>query len=111
MSLVQTVLDKKPGHIGGRLCIVNKNEAGVLGQITTFLGTQNINIEQQINTSRGDIAYTVLDFGKVEDPAGLQAGLAKACPAIISSRFIGNVFDDELGQPGTYFYVKWANSA
>jgi hypothetical protein len=31
-----------------------------------------VNIEQQINTSRGEIAYTVLDFGKVEDPAGLQ---------------------------------------
>lgn len=37
-----------------------------------------------------------------------QAGLAKACPGIISSRFIGNVFDDELGQPGTFYYVKWA---
>ncbi|KAG2492025.1 hypothetical protein HYH03_009754 [Edaphochlamys debaryana] len=111
VNFPQTVLDKKPGHIGGRLCIVNKNEAGVLGQITTYLGTQKVNIEQQINTSRGDIAYTVLDFGKVEDPAGLQAGLAKACPGIISSRFIGNVFDDELGQPGTYFYVKWAASS
>ncbi|GLI61317.1 hypothetical protein VaNZ11_003673 [Volvox africanus] len=108
VNFPQTVLDKKPGHIGGRLCIVNKNEAGVLGQITTFLGTRNVNIEQQINTSRGDIAYTVLDFGKVEDPAGLQEGLAKACKGIISSRFIGNVFDDELGLPGTYFYVNWA---
>jgi hypothetical protein len=40
-----------------------------------------------------------------------QDGLAKACPGIISSRFIGNVFDDELGQPGTFFYVKWAQQA
>ncbi|GLC46137.1 hypothetical protein PLESTB_001194100 [Pleodorina starrii] len=108
VNFPQTVLDKKPGHIGGRLCIVNKNEAGVLGQITTYLGTRNVNIEQQINTSRGDIAYTVLDFANVEDPAGLQEGLAKACPGIISSRFIGNVFDDELGKPGTFYYVQWA---
>jgi D-3-phosphoglycerate dehydrogenase len=103
------VLPPKPGHVGGRLCIVNKNEAGVLGQITTFLGTQNVNIEQQINTSRGDIAYTVLDLSKIADPAGLQAGLAKACPGVISSRFIGNMFDDEMGKPGTFFYVKWAS--
>jgi D-3-phosphoglycerate dehydrogenase len=41
VNFPQTVLDKKPGHIGGRLCIVNKNEAGVLGQITTFIGTQS----------------------------------------------------------------------
>jgi D-3-phosphoglycerate dehydrogenase len=46
----------------------------VLGQITTFLGRRNLNIEQQINTSRGEIAYTVIDFGKVENPAGLQVG-------------------------------------
>lgn len=111
VNFPQTVLEKKPGHIGGRLCIVNKNETGVLGQITTYFGSKKVNIEQQINTSRGDIAYTVLDFGKVEDPAGLQEGLAKACSGIISSRFIGNVFDDELGQPGTFFYVNWAKSA
>ncbi len=65
----------------------------------------------QLNTSKGDIAYTVLDFGEVPDPAGLQEGLAKECPGVISSRFIGNVFDDELGQPGTFFYVNWASRA
>ena len=76
VNFPQTVLDKKPDHVGGRLCIVNKNEAGVLGQITTFLGSKNLNIEQQINTSRGDIAYTVIDFGKVEDPASLQVNIS-----------------------------------
>lgn len=82
--------------------------AGVLGQITTFMGKQKVNIEQQINTSRGDIAYTVLDLTAVEDPSQFQKDLAAACPGVISSRFIGNVFDDEMGQPGTFFYVKWA---
>ncbi|KAG2498412.1 hypothetical protein HYH03_003671 [Edaphochlamys debaryana] len=108
VNFPQTVLDRKPGHIGGRLCIVNKNEAGVLGQITTYLGSQGVNIEQQINTSKGGIAYTVLDFGEVADPSGLQSGLGAACPGVISSRFIGNVFEDEIGQPGTFFWVRWA---
>ena len=34
VNFPQTVLDKKPDYVGGRLCIVNKNEAGVLGQVT-----------------------------------------------------------------------------
>ena len=40
-----------------------------------------------------------------------QAELAKACPAIISTRFLGDVFNDELGKPGTFFHVKWAAAA
>eukprot|EP00798_Chlamydomonas_sp_ICE-L_P003150 gene3150-13162_t len=108
VNFPQTVLDRKPGHIGGRLVIVNKNESGVLGQITTYLGSKNVNIEQQINTSRGSIGYTVLDLTTVDDPAGVQAELAAACPGVISSRFIGDVFSDELGTPGTFFKVTWA---
>jgi D-3-phosphoglycerate dehydrogenase len=65
------------------------------------MGQQGVNIEQQINTSRGDIAYTVLDLTEMADPEKFQADLCKACPGIISSRFI-------LGKPGSNFYVKWA---
>ena len=34
-----------------------------------------------------------------------QTDLAKACPGVISTRFIG------VGQPGTFFHVKWALDA
>ena len=40
-----------------------------------------------------------------------QTELAKACPGLISSRFIGNVFSDELGTPGTFYYVRWASNS
>ena len=34
---------------------------------------RDVDIEQEINTSRGDIAYTVVDIGSIDiDPAGLQ---------------------------------------
>ena len=90
-----------------RLCIVNTNESGALGEITTFLGTHNCNILQQINTSRDSVAYTVIDLETCpEDPGALQDSLDAACPMVISSRFIGSVFNDELGQPGTYFWVR-----
>ena len=34
-----------------------------------------------------------------------QTDLAQACPGVISTRFIG------VGQPGTFFHVKWAAAA
>jgi len=45
-----------------RLCIVNTNKPGVLGEITTLLGSLNLNIAQQLNTSRDEIAYNVVDL-------------------------------------------------
>lgn len=97
--------------MGGRLCIVNRNDPGVLGEITTYLGKKGINIVQQINTSKGHIAYTVIDMEKVpEDPAGLQTQLAKDCKGVITSRWIGNVFEDTLGTPGTFYHVTWDES-
>lgn len=35
---------------------------GILGQITTLLGSLNLNIAQQLNTSRDEIAYNVVDL-------------------------------------------------
>jgi len=102
-----TILPPHKNSSGARLCIVNKNESGALGEITTFLGAQKCNIIQQINTSRDSVAYTVIDLETCpSDPAALQADLAKTCPMVISSRFIGSVFNDELGQPGTFFWVR-----
>ncbi|GAB5353645.1 hypothetical protein AAMO2058_000052300 [Amorphochlora amoebiformis] len=90
-----------------RLCIVNENSPGVLGAITSFLGVKGINIEQQINLSRGGIAYTVIDMkGQPEDPSLMQTELAKV-DGILSSRFIGVPFKNELGRPGTFYHVTW----
>merc|ERR1711918_171388 len=86
-------------------------DAGVLGQITSFLGARNINIVQQLNTSRGEIAYTVIDMSHTpEDPSKLQADLAAECADVISSRFVSDPFHTELGKPGTYFAVSWDES-
>ncbi len=43
-----------------------------------------------------------------EDAEALQMELAETCSYIISLRFLGMVFDDALGEPGTFFYVSWA---
>lgn len=96
------------GTSGGRLCIVNRNDPGVLGSITTFLGSKGINIVQQINTSRNNIAYTVIDMASLPaDPGAVQKELAEECEGVISSRWIGAVFNDDIGTPGTFYHVTW----
>lgn len=45
-----------------RLTVSNKNVAGMIGQITTVLAKNNLNIIEMTNKSREDIAYNVIDL-------------------------------------------------
>ena len=45
-----------------RVTVSNKNVAGMIGQITTVLAENNLNIIEMINKSRDDIAYNVIDL-------------------------------------------------
>ena len=45
-----------------RFTVVNKNVPGVLAHLTEAFASEGLNIVQQINHSRGDIAYNVLDI-------------------------------------------------
>lgn len=47
-----------------RLCIVNRNIPKMVGQITTVLANENINIEDMLNRHREDIAYTIIDVNQ-----------------------------------------------
>lgn len=49
-----------PGTV--RFTVVNKNQPGVLAAMTEAFAKENLNIVQQINQSRGEIAYNVLDI-------------------------------------------------
>ncbi len=44
-----------------RFTVVNKNVPGVLAHITEAFAEEGMNIAQQINQSKGDIAYNVVD--------------------------------------------------
>jgi D-3-phosphoglycerate dehydrogenase len=44
-----------------RFTVVNRNRPGMLSKITDCFAAQNLNILQQINQSKGSIAYNVLD--------------------------------------------------
>jgi D-3-phosphoglycerate dehydrogenase len=45
-----------------RICILNKNIAGMLTKITGIFADMNINISDMVNKSKGDYSYTVLDI-------------------------------------------------
>lgn len=53
----------------GRVTICHKNIANMITKFTAAFGDQGINIENMMNKSRGDYAYTVLD---TESPATAQ---------------------------------------
>jgi len=81
-----------------RFTVVNKNLPGMLAKITETVANSDINIIQQVNNSRGDIAYNVMDvdttghgeimsFKKVQEQITMLDG-------VLSSRII-------YGKPGT----------
>ena len=52
---------------GYRLAVTNRNVPGMLGQMTSVLAEQQINVVDMINKSRGDVAYNLIDV--VDEPA------------------------------------------
>jgi len=46
---------------GIRLCVAHKNVPQMLQRISTFMGETNINIDNMVNKSKNDYAYTMLD--------------------------------------------------
>lgn len=47
----------------GRVAVLHRNIKGMIAQFTTVFGDADINIEDMMNKSRGDYAYTLLDIG------------------------------------------------
>ena len=56
-----------------RLAITNKNVPTMLGQITSVLADQNINVIDLLNKSRGEIAYNLVDLESTPSDEALNA--------------------------------------
>ena len=49
-------------HVGdARICIMHKNIAGVISGITNLIAFEKVNIENMVNRSRGEYAYTIIE--------------------------------------------------
>ena len=47
-----------------RLTVIHGNVSGLIAKISSILSDANINIEEMVNKSRGDIAYSVFDLNE-----------------------------------------------
>ena len=59
-----------------RITLSNNNIAGMIGQVTTILAENNLNILNMINKSKGEIAYNVIDTDS-EPSNAVEEGLKK----------------------------------
>jgi D-3-phosphoglycerate dehydrogenase len=50
-----------PRSEGFRVAIVNENVPNMLGQISTAMADSGLNIQDMLNKSRGELAYTLVD--------------------------------------------------
>jgi D-3-phosphoglycerate dehydrogenase len=58
---------------GFRLCIVNKNIPKMVGQITTVLANENVNIEEMLNRHHEDIAYNIINVNQAISQKQVEA--------------------------------------
>lgn len=69
-----------------RVCVIHKNIPNMLTKITGIIANDNVNIENLLNKSRGDYAYTMLDIDEA-DTAQLETEI-KAIDGVIRVRII-----------------------
>lgn len=71
---------------GFRVCIVNSNVPNMLGQISTAMAQDHLNIVDMLNKSRGDLAYTLVDVDKPINEGLI--GRLKAIEGVLAVRTI-----------------------
>lgn len=58
-----------PRGEGNRICVIHKNEKGILAGLTSAMSRIGQNIDTMTNKSRGEYAYTILDVEAVTEGA------------------------------------------
>ncbi len=80
-----------PRNGGYRIAVVNSNVPNMVGQISSDLGAEGMNIVDMLNKSRNDVAVTLLDVDK-EPPQKLLDNLA-SIDGVLSVRCLGGPVD------------------
>ena len=69
-----------------RICVIHENAKGIIAQITTILGDSDLNIENMVNASKKDYAYSIFDI--TGTPTGDTLDQIAAVPGVIKVRTI-----------------------
>tara|TARA_Y100000748_G_scaffold153125_1_gene128050 strand:+ start:1408 stop:2583 length:1176 start_codon:yes stop_codon:yes gene_type:complete len=70
-----------------RLTIANKNIPNMVGQITSILANEKLNIEDLLNKSSGNIAYTMVDLDKTVPDKAIKQILS--IDGVLRVRYLG----------------------
>jgi D-3-phosphoglycerate dehydrogenase len=76
-----------PRNGGFRISVVNSNVPNMVGQVSTDLAEDSLNIIDMLNKSRADIAVTLIDVDKAPEPATLER--IEAIDGVLSVRCLG----------------------
>lgn len=72
--------------VGTKICIIHKNVPAMIASVTTAAASCGLNIENMVNASRGDFAYTMLDI--IGDVSGNMVDTLNKIEGIIRVRVI-----------------------
>ena len=84
MNFPEVALPAHPGK--HRLLHIHRNVPGVLQQINTVFGANNINIASQYLQTHGDVGYVVIDIDAAHSDVAL--GKLADVPGTIRSRLL-----------------------
>jgi D-3-phosphoglycerate dehydrogenase / 2-oxoglutarate reductase len=84
VNFPEAVMPRVPGTT--RLVIANCNVPNMVGQISTCLAADNVNIADLLNKSRGEYAYTLIDCDGAVGEATLQK--IRAIHGVLSARLV-----------------------
>lgn len=72
--------------VGDKVCVIHKNVPALIAAMTTAVGNAGLNIDNMVNASKGDFAYTIMDVaGDVTDEI---SNTIKAINGVIRVRVI-----------------------
>lgn len=71
--------------VGKKICVLHKNIPSVIASLTNVVSTVGGNIENMVNASRGEYAYTMMDVTGVD----ISADAMKSIDGVIRVRVIG----------------------
>ncbi len=69
-----------------RLCLLHRNQPGMLNRFLEIIAAGNVNVEHMLNKARGEIAYTIFDTATALDEA--VAAQMRAIPGVQRVRLL-----------------------
>ena len=70
-----------------RLCLIHRNQPGMLNRFLKIIAAGNVNVEHMLNKARGEIAYTIFDTTERLDKTAAEE--MRAIPGVTRVRLLG----------------------